>query len=275
MRFNPMNIDDYIDKECRKIAKMANKQLLRPGRTIYIPESLTKTMFKYLTKPSLERYVHRHPEGWYGDEIVIVNENTGWTTYYTWNRQLLIEYSRFKNYQNNEVIGWEKHLQASFEFMVRRSLAMNLSDMLEGRYFPEYTKSKISIECLALTLIHEKKISHDALMSFFSSQSGWPAIYGCKNLIPNTEKQSIKIQLHGERLVFKTDNNTYLVNIYKDEGDYWDNLKVTIMCNNNILSKIYSVNYSSTDESKQWLVDESSITYGDPFTFYGYDQNGQ
>lgn len=287
MRFKQMNIDDYVDRECRKIAKMANKQLLRPGRKIYIPWPLRKPMFKYLTKEALERLVHHHPEGWYENEIVI-ERKSGWATFYTSCRPLMIEYSKFKNYPYHEELGFEQHLKNAFLHKVKKGIGYNFEQLLSTHnkrfsHLGEYDLVNLLIHCYALTIIHEGKFSfsYNKLLRYFTNSPQWFVLEPCSTFMNKGTGYDLKINLIDNQLIFKTDKNTYLISLGDEDSDNFYKLKVIISDNDNPpeidgivmngdgLLVYEMLHYNEENASvRQWTVNENTKSEPDPYGFY-------
>ena len=289
-----MNIDDYVDKECRKIAKMANKQLLKPGRKIYIPWPLRQPMFRYLTKEALENFCPYGPYDWYQNEIVIENESTGRYEDYSYIRPLMTEYTRFKSYLYHEEMGFEQHLQNAFLHMVKRGINHNLSEILKiqrpQHSFQEYDLTNLLVNCYALALINENKLclTYSDLLKYFRDRPHWFVIDPCSRFMSKDCGFDLTVKLIEERLLFRTDLKTYLIWNELNSISGSSELKIEIT-DNTTAPQINGI--AMTDEGllvyemlhfgegqqpiKQWTVNENTSSKPDAFSFYGYDQNGQ
>lgn len=289
-----MNIDDYVDKECRRIAKMANKQLLRPNRKIYIAWAFRKTMFKYLTKEALESFEPYWPDDYYRNEIIIVNKNTGGTTFYTKYNELLNEYSRHQEYLGYAVMSFEQHLKNAFLHKVIRGIEYNLKEVLSNQRssnsFEEYDVTNLSINCYALTLIHDGKfhVTYDKLMKYFRYSAGWFVIEPCSTFMQKDTGFELEIMLIKNHLYFKTDMNTYVLGIddYPINSQSKLNIRISdnsnppeldgVVMNEDGLLFYEMVHYNEKDSPIIKLtVNENTASKPDPFDFYCLDENGQ
>ncbi len=289
-----MNIEDYVDRECKKITKMANKQLLRPNRKIYIAWAFRKTMFKYLTKEALESFEPYWPDDYYHNEIIIVNENSGHTTFYTKYNELLNEYSRHQEYLNYAEMSFEQHLKNAFLHKVNRGIEYNLRQVLTERRphysFKDYDSTNLLISCYALTLIHDGKFQmpYEVLMKYFRDSTHWYVIEPCSTFMEKNSKYDLNVKLIDKRLLFKTEQSTYLIWLEFNFNTNRGELKVEITSNPEA-PKIDGI--AMTDEGllvyemlhygegnnpiKSWTVNETTSSKPNPFAFYGLDENGQ
>lgn len=289
-----MNIEDYVDRECKKIAKMANKQLLRPNRKIYIAWAFRQFIFKYLTKEALQRFEPYWPDDYYHNEIIIVNENSGHTTFYTKYNELLNEYSRHQEYLNYAEMSFEQHLKNAFLHKVNRGIEYNLRQVLTERRpsysFEDYDSTNLLISCYALTLIHDGKFQmpYEELMKYFRYSTHWYVIEPCSTFMEKNSKYDLNVKLIDKRLLFKTDQSTYLIWLEFNFNTNRGELKVEITSNPEA-PKIDGI--AMTDEGllvyemlhygegnnpiKSRTVNETTSSKPNPFAFYGLDENGQ
>ncbi|RTX96379.1 hypothetical protein EJ576_21885 [Pseudomonas sp. C 49-2] len=291
-----MNIEDYVDRECKKIAKMANKQLLRPNRKIYIAWAFRQFIFKYLTKEALQRFEPYWPDDYYHNEIIIVNENSGHTTFYTKYNELLNEYSRHQEYLQYAEMSFEQHLKNAFLHKVNRGIEYNLRQVLTERRphysFKEYDRANLSINCYALTLIHDGKFHMpiDRLMKYFrdSASAHWYVIEPCSTFMKKDTSFELEIKLIRNHVYFRTDTNTYVIGFDDYPINSQSKLNIRISDNSNppelegvVMNEdgllVYEmVHYNEKDSPITiWTVNENTASKPDPFAFYGLDKNGQ
>ncbi|CEL31202.1 hypothetical protein [Pseudomonas fluorescens] len=289
-----MDIEKYVDQECRRIAKMANKQLLRPNRKIYIAWPFRERMFKLLTKEALKSFEPYWPDDYYHNEIIIVNTNTGWTRFYTKYNELLNEYSRHQNYLNHAEMSFEQHLKNAFLYKVKKGIEYNLRQVLTEHRpsysFKEYDITNLLISCYALTLIHDGKfhVPYQKLMKYFRDSADWYVIEPCSTFMEKNCKYDLNVKLIDKRLLFRTEQSTYLIWLEFNFNTNQGQLKVEITSNPEA-PKIDGI--AMTDEGllvyemlhygegnnliKSWTVNETTSSKPNPFAFYGLDENGQ
>lgn len=289
-----MNIEDYVDKECRRIAKMANKQLLRPNRKIYIAWPFRERMFKFLTKEALESFEPYWPDDYYHNEIIIVNENSGHTTFYTKYNELLNEYSRHQEYLNYAEMSFEQHLKNAFLHKVKRGIEYNLKEVLTNHRpsysYEEYNETNLLINCYALTLIHDGTfhLPYHKLMKYFSNSAHWFVIEPCSTFMKKETSLELEIKLIKNHLYFKTDINTYVLGFdeYPINSQSKFNIRISnnsnppeldsVVMNEDGLLVYEMIHYNEKDSPIiKWTVNENTASKPDPFDFYCLDENGQ
>lgn len=289
-----MDIEKYVDRECRRIAKMANKQLLRPNRKIYIAWAFRKNMFKYLTKEALESFEPYWPDDYYHNEIIIVNENSGWTRFYTHHNELLNEYSRHQEYLHYAEMSFEQHLKNVFLHKVRRGIEYNLKEVLSEHRpfysFKEYDRVNLLINCYALTLIHDGKFHMpvDKIMKYFRDSAHWYVIEPCSTFMQKNTGFDLEIKLIKNHLYFKTEMNTYVLGFDDCPINSQSKLNIRISDNSNppeldgvVMNEdgllVYEMVHYNESNSPiiKWTVNENTESKPNPFDFYGLDKNGQ
>lgn len=288
-----MDIEKYVDKECKKIAKMANKQLLRPNRKIYIAWAFRQRMFKYLTKEALERFEPYWPDDYYRDDITIENGNSKRTYNYTYGKELLNEYSRFDRYKSYADITFEQHLKNVLMHKVKNGIEYNLKQILITQrpyhYFKEYYITNLLINCYALTLLHDGTFNmpYNKLLKYFMDRPHWFITDKCSTFMAKNSGFDLKIQLIEKRLLFKTDLNAYLIWLEFNFDTNSSELKIEItdnttapeidgiaMTDEGLL--VYDMLHYGEDKRhiKEWTVNETTSSKPNEFAFYGYDENG-
>ncbi len=269
---------------------MANKQLLRPNRKIYIAWAFRQRMFKYLTKEALERFEPYWPDDYYRDDIIIENGNSKHIYNYTYGKELLNEYSRFDRYKSYADITFEQHLKNVLMHRVKKGIEHNFKQVLitqrPYQYFKEYYITNLLINCYALTLMNDGKycMSYAEIMRYIKDAGHWFVIEPCSVFMDKQSSYELKIKLIDNHLLFKTEKNTYLILLEFNTNTKEEELKIEItdatsapiidgiaMTDEVLLVREMLHFGESGKPYEEWTVNETTSSKPNEFAFYGHD----